>query len=89
MAAFFLANGFERCFNEDDYEKPVFHGTWGVSDEDLMRRANELFVAHGERTWSADRRRPGAGESARTCFARPRPGRSSAARGAIFPNGFA
>ncbi len=48
MAAFFLGNGFERCFNQDDYEDPAFHGTWGVSDEDLMRKANEVFVAHGD-----------------------------------------
>jgi phosphoglycerol transferase MdoB-like AlkP superfamily enzyme len=48
MAAFFLANGFQRTFNQDDFEDPAFLGTWGVSDEDLMRKANELFVAHGD-----------------------------------------
>jgi phosphoglycerol transferase MdoB-like AlkP superfamily enzyme len=53
MAAFFLANGFERAFDESDYENPAFRGTWGVSDEDLVRRANELFVAHGEQPFFA------------------------------------
>ena len=53
MAAFFLANGFERAFDESDYEAPAFRGTWGVSDEDLMRKANEVFVAHGDRPFFA------------------------------------
>jgi len=53
MAAFFLANGFERALDESDYDAPAFHGTWGVSDEDLMRKANELFVAHGEHPFFA------------------------------------
>lgn len=53
MAAFFLGNGFERALNEHDYEQPAFRGTWGVSDEDLMRKANELFVAHGEQPFFA------------------------------------
>jgi phosphoglycerol transferase MdoB-like AlkP superfamily enzyme len=53
MAAFFLGNGFERALNEDDYEDPAFRGTWGVSDEDLMRKANELFVAHGDEPFFA------------------------------------
>jgi len=53
MGAFFLANGFERALDEGDYDSPAFRGTWGVSDEDLMRRANELFVAHGEQPFFA------------------------------------
>jgi phosphoglycerol transferase MdoB-like AlkP superfamily enzyme len=53
MAAFFLANGFKRAFDESDYEDPAFRGTWGVSDEDLVRRANELFVAHGDKPFFA------------------------------------
>ncbi|MEQ1894303.1 MAG: LTA synthase family protein, partial [Planctomycetota bacterium] len=53
MAAFFLANGFQRAFDESDYENPSFRGTWGVSDEDLVRRANELFVAHGDKPFCA------------------------------------
>jgi phosphoglycerol transferase MdoB-like AlkP superfamily enzyme len=53
MAAFFLANGFQRAFDESDYVNPVFHGTWGVSDEDLMQKADELFAAHGEQPFFA------------------------------------
>jgi phosphoglycerol transferase MdoB-like AlkP superfamily enzyme len=53
MAAFFLANGFDRALSESDYEHPVFRGTWGVSDEDLMRKANDTFVAHGDRPFFA------------------------------------
>lgn len=53
MAAFFLGNGFERALDEHDYEQPAFRGTWGVSDEDLMRKANELFVAHGDEPFFA------------------------------------
>jgi phosphoglycerol transferase MdoB-like AlkP superfamily enzyme len=53
MAAFMLANGFERALDESDWEDPVFRGTWGVSDEDLMRRAHEIFVAHGDRPFFA------------------------------------
>lgn len=53
MAAFFLANGFQRAFDESDYDDPAFRGTWGVSDEDLVRRANELFVSHGVRPFFA------------------------------------
>ncbi len=53
MAAFFLGNGFERAFNESDFEDPAFRGTWGVSDEDLMRKANDVFVEHGDRPFFA------------------------------------
>lgn len=53
MAAFFLGNGFQRAFNEDDYEDPAFRGTWGVSDEDLVHKANEVFKAHGNQPFFA------------------------------------
>ncbi len=53
MASFFLGNGFERALSERDYARPAFRGTWGVSDEDLMRKANELFVAHGDQPFFA------------------------------------
>lgn len=53
MAAFLVGNGFERAFNQADFVAPAFHGTWGVSDEDLMRKANETFVAHGDRPFFA------------------------------------
>jgi len=53
MASFFLGNGFSRVITEEDFPDPVFHGTWGVSDEDLVRRANAEFVAHGEKPFFA------------------------------------
>lgn len=40
MRGFFLGNGFHTVIDQDDYEKPVFRGSWGVSDEDLFARAH-------------------------------------------------
>ena len=31
----------------------VFTGTWGVSDEDLFAKANEVFKSHGEKPFFA------------------------------------
>jgi phosphoglycerol transferase MdoB-like AlkP superfamily enzyme len=43
MRRFFMNNGFDSVVDEDDFVKPVFHGSWGVSDEDLLARADEEF----------------------------------------------
>ena len=43
MAGFFLGNGFDEIIDEADFENPDFYGTWGVSDEDIFRKANEIF----------------------------------------------
>jgi phosphoglycerol transferase MdoB-like AlkP superfamily enzyme len=43
MRRFFINNGFERVIDENDYDDPVFTGSWGVSDEDLFSRANAEF----------------------------------------------
>ncbi|QYJ75259.1 LTA synthase family protein [Shewanella sp. FJAT-52076] len=43
MRSFFLGNGFGRIVDQDDYQNPAFVGSWGVSDEDLMRRADSEF----------------------------------------------
>ncbi len=43
MRSFFLGNGFGRIVDQDDYDNPAFVGSWGVSDEDLMRRADSEF----------------------------------------------
>jgi phosphoglycerol transferase MdoB-like AlkP superfamily enzyme len=48
MRGFFLNNGFARVIDEDEFASPAFHGVWGVSDEDLVTRAHEAFVAHGD-----------------------------------------
>jgi phosphoglycerol transferase MdoB-like AlkP superfamily enzyme len=53
MAGFFLRNGFDRVIDQDDFENPAFVGTWGVSDEDLVAKANEVFRAHGDRPFFA------------------------------------
>jgi phosphoglycerol transferase MdoB-like AlkP superfamily enzyme len=43
MRRFFMNNGFDRVVDEDEFVSPVFHGSWGVSDEDLLARAHEEF----------------------------------------------
>ena len=49
MRGFFLGNGFQRVYDQDNYNNPVFRGTWGVSDEDLFAKANTIFRGHGDR----------------------------------------
>jgi phosphoglycerol transferase MdoB-like AlkP superfamily enzyme len=44
MAGFFLANGFDRVTDQNDYENPRFRGTWGVSDEDLFDRVDQELM---------------------------------------------
>ncbi len=46
MRAFFLANGFQKVHDQKVFNNPVFAGTWGVSDEDLFKEANDVFKAH-------------------------------------------
>lgn len=53
MKAFCLGNGFDEIFDQSTFKDPVFTGTWGVSDEDLVRRANDVFVAHGDKPFFA------------------------------------
>jgi len=48
MKRFFLNNGFQTIIEEDDYDQPVFTGSWGVSDEDLFNRAHDVFDNAGE-----------------------------------------
>ena len=48
MKRFFASNGFARIIDEDDYENPVFFGSWGASDEDLFTKAHETFSAYDE-----------------------------------------
>lgn len=43
MRRFFMNNGFDRVIDENDYDDPIFTGSWGVSDEDLFARAHEEF----------------------------------------------
>lgn len=46
MRGFFANNGFKRTYDQYDYENPVFHGSWGVSDEDLFNKAHEIFSSY-------------------------------------------
>lgn len=43
MRRFFMNNGFARVIDKNDYQNPVFTGSWGVSDEDLFNKAHEEF----------------------------------------------
>jgi phosphoglycerol transferase MdoB-like AlkP superfamily enzyme len=43
MRRFFMNNGFDFVVDENDYVNPVFHGSWGVADEDLFTRADAEF----------------------------------------------
>ena len=53
MRACFRSNGFDTIYDQDDFKNPVFTGTWGVSDEDLFAKANEVFKSHGEKPFFA------------------------------------
>ncbi len=44
MASWFYGNGFDEIIDEEKFINPKFHGIWGVSDEDLVERANKEFV---------------------------------------------
>lgn len=43
MRQFFLDNGMQHVIDQNDYSKPRFVASWGVSDEDLFARAHEIF----------------------------------------------
>ncbi|MDB5252011.1 MAG: hypothetical protein JWP27_1180 [Flaviaesturariibacter sp.] len=49
MRSFFLGNGFEHIHDLPEFHHPVFKGVWGVSDEDLMVKADEVFRAQGDK----------------------------------------
>jgi len=46
MRSFFTGNGFDHIVDEKDYKNPVFTGSWGASDEDLLNRTHEQILAH-------------------------------------------
>ena len=43
MRGWFLGNGFDKIIDQPKFKNPTYVGTWGVSDEDLIIRANEEF----------------------------------------------
>ena len=44
MGSWYYGNGFQRIIDESQFVNPVYHGIWGVCDEDLVVRADEEFV---------------------------------------------
>jgi phosphoglycerol transferase MdoB-like AlkP superfamily enzyme len=40
---FALSNGFDTVWGREDYVDPLFHTSWGVSDEDVFREALDRF----------------------------------------------
>lgn len=48
MKGFFLGNGFREIVDQDDFEDPVFTGSWGASDEDILGMAHETLMAAGD-----------------------------------------
>ncbi|MCT4674206.1 MAG: LTA synthase family protein [Prolixibacteraceae bacterium] len=53
MKTFFKGNGIQNVYDELSFENPVFKGTWGVSDEDLVVKANEVFKAEKDKPFFA------------------------------------
>lgn len=43
MRSFFLGNGYTKIIDINNYDNPIFTGSWGVSDEDLFNKALETF----------------------------------------------
>ncbi|MEQ1598906.1 MAG: LTA synthase family protein [Methylotenera sp.] len=46
MQSFFMGNGFQQVIGQKDYKNPVFVGSWGASDEDLLNKTHEQLMAH-------------------------------------------
>ncbi len=46
MRSFFLGNGFNQITDQKDYKNPVFVGSWGASDEDLLNLTHEQLLKH-------------------------------------------
>ncbi len=44
MRTYFLYNGAKEVIEQKDYENPSFVASWGVSDEDLFKKADETFA---------------------------------------------
>lgn len=46
MRGFFMGNGFDSVVDQKDFENPIFTGSWGVSDEDLLNRTHDQLTEH-------------------------------------------
>ena len=41
-----MGNGFQQVIGQKDYKNPIFIGSWGASDEDLLNKTHEQLLAH-------------------------------------------
>ncbi|MDN5116914.1 LTA synthase family protein [Aliarcobacter butzleri] len=48
MKGWYLGNGFDEIIEQKDFTNPIFTSTWGISDEDLVIKANEKFKSYYE-----------------------------------------
>lgn len=46
MRSFFMGNGFQHIVEQKDYKNPIFIGSWGASDEDLLNKTHEQLLIH-------------------------------------------
>jgi phosphoglycerol transferase MdoB-like AlkP superfamily enzyme len=46
MRSFFLGNGFNQITDQKDYKNPLFVGSWGASDEDLLNLTHAQLLKH-------------------------------------------
>ncbi len=46
MQGFFMGNGFQQVIGQKDYKNPIFIGSWGASDEDLLNKTHEQVMVH-------------------------------------------
>ncbi len=46
MKGWYLGNGFDEVIEQKDFANPIFTSTWGVSDEDLVIKANQKFKSY-------------------------------------------
>lgn len=53
MREFFKNNGIQKIYEEKDFEEHIFRGTWGVSDEYLFLKANEVLKTYGDQPFFA------------------------------------
>ncbi len=49
MRSWYMGNGFDEIIEQKDYPNPSFVSTWGVSDEDLVLKANEKFKSYAQK----------------------------------------
>lgn len=53
MRSFLTGNGVSHVLEESDFAPEVFRGIWGVSDDALLERANEVFRNQGRKPFFA------------------------------------